>query len=220
MCIILVLCLGICAVIGGISSVALRNTALEAVNTSVTVCAQGYADAIANAIGTFKARVETAALDSRITHPDLEMTSKEAILRSLASKLGFVSIGVADASGATYNNADISDREYFQKAIAGKTYISSPVIRKTDSSIVLFVAAKIDNSTNYNGVVYAALSSDTFSSIIDEAKIGQKGYAFVLDKTGTIIAHKDKTRWLNLSTTSTWRRRIRNTRVSRPSAKK
>jgi methyl-accepting chemotaxis protein len=191
MLIILVLSFVICLLVGGLSCLQLYNTAIDGAETGTSVCAEGYSDAIKNAIETFMSDVETAAYDSRITDPQKTIEEKEAILASLASKLGFISIGVADAEANTYNGANISDREYFQSAIAGKTYISSPVIRKTDSSIVLFVAAKIDNDTDYNGVVYAALSNDTFSKIIANATIGDKGYAFVLDKTGTIIAHKD-----------------------------
>ncbi len=191
MAIILSLSLAICLLIGGLSCLQLYNTAIDGAETSTSVCADGYADAIQNAIDTFMSDVETAAYDSRVTDPDLSTEKKEAILSSLASKLGFISIGAADADGNTYNGSNISDREYFQNAINGNTYISSPVIRKTDSSIVLFVAAKINNDTDYNGVVYAALSNDTFSKMISEAKIGEKGYAFVLDKAGTIIAHKD-----------------------------
>jgi methyl-accepting chemotaxis protein len=177
--------------IGGIGILALNQTSTNGVNTSVSICARGYASAIANAIETYSARVNTAALDSRITNASLSRESKEIILADLANKLGFISIGTADANGDTLNGANIADREYFKHAIKGETYISSPVIRKTDQTIVLFIAAKINNGTRYEGVVYAALSNDTFSAMTADAKIGQKGYAFVLDKTGTVIAHPD-----------------------------
>jgi methyl-accepting chemotaxis protein len=189
--IIFAMCLAISVLIGGISIIGLNKTSMEGVNTSVAICAQGYSSAITNAITTYGANVNTAALDSRITDAGLSAAEKETILADMAKKLGFVSIGTADASGATLNGSTISDRGYFQRAIKGETYISSPVVRKTDQSIVLFIAAKINNGTNYEGVAYAALSNDTFSAMIADAKIGTKGYAFVLDKTGTIIAHPD-----------------------------
>jgi methyl-accepting chemotaxis protein len=189
--IILALCFLMCLAIGCVSCLQLYNTAIDGMETSVSVCAQGYSYAISNAIETYKADVETAAYDSRITDSKYSTEKKEEILASLSEKLGFVSIGVADEKGDTYSGTNISDRAYFQSAIQGTSYISSPVVRKTDSSIVLFIAVKIDNGTNYNGIAYAALSNDTFSNKIADAMIGQKGYAFVLDNTGTIIAHKD-----------------------------
>lgn len=189
--IIFSLSLVISAIIGGIAIIGLNQTSIEGAYTSAAIGAQGYAEAISNAIKTYAAKVHTAALDTRVSTPALRTAEKEAILEKMAEKLGFVSIGVADEAGDTLNGANIADREYFQHAIRGETYISSPVVRKTDQSIVLFIAAKIDTNSDYQGVVYAALSNDTFSSMIASAKVGEKGYAFVLDKTGTVIAHPD-----------------------------
>ena len=187
--IIFALCLVISVLIGGISIIGLNKTSMEGADTSVSTCAQGYSNAISRAIATYGANVNTAAMNSQVTDSKLSAEEKTKILDDLTKKLGFVSIGTADATGATLNGSNIADREYFQKAIKGEIFISSPLVRKTDQTIVLFIAAKINNGTNYNGVAYAALSNDTFSAMIADAKIGTKGYAFVLDKTGTVIAH-------------------------------
>jgi methyl-accepting chemotaxis protein len=186
-----IMCLIVSVLIGGIAIIGLNKTSTEGVDQSVSICAQGYSSAITNAVESYGANVKAAAMDSRITDAQLSKDLKESILSGLAKKLGFVSIGTADASGATLNGSNIADREYFQHAIKGETYISSPVVRKTDQSIVLFIATAINNGTTYEGVAYAALSNDTFSSMIADAKIGSKGYAFVLDRTGTVIAHPD-----------------------------
>jgi len=185
------LSLVISALIGGIAIIGLNQTSIEGAYKSASIGAQGYAEAISNAIAAYAANVRTASLDTRVSTPALRTAEKEAILAKMAEKLGFISIGVADAEGNTLNGENIADRDYFQHAIQGETYISSPVIRKTDQSIVLFIAAKIDSGSDYQGIVYAAINSDTFSSIIASAKVGEKGYAFVLDKTGTVVAHPD-----------------------------
>ena len=100
----------------------------------------------------------------------------------------------ADAND-TYDNdsLDLSARDYFQGAISGTTYISSPLVSKrveANNAIVLYVAAKVKNGT-YDGITLAELSNDIFSQIIKDVTIGEKGYGFIVDKTGTIIAHKD-----------------------------
>lgn len=189
--IIFAMCLVISVLIGGISIIGLNKTSMEGVYTSVSIGAQGFSDTITNAIETYAANVNTAALDERITDPALSTEEKESILADMAEKLGFISIGVANAAGDTLNGANIADRDYFQHSMKGENYISSPLIRRTNNAIVLFIGAKINNGTGYEGIVYAALSNDTFSSMIAEAKIGKNGYAVVLDKTGTVIAHPD-----------------------------
>ncbi len=187
------LCLGISIVIGGISGAALYRNARDGMYTSVSICAQGYEDAIAHAIDVFMTKAESAAQSDAITDPEKSLNLKTAILGGLASQLGFLDIGVADQNGDTYNGANILDREYFQNAIKGNTYISSPLVRKTTGATVLFVAAKIVNNTGYNGIVYCGLDYNTFSQMIYDATIGKKGYAFLVDKTGTVIAHPDGT---------------------------
>lgn len=56
--------------------------------------------------------------------------------------------------------------------------------------VVRYSAAKVNNGT-YDGIAFAELSNDLFSQMIKDVKIGEEGYGFMVDKSGTIIAHKD-----------------------------
>lgn len=103
----------------------------------------------------------------------------------------FKDVSVSDANGKTYNNTDISDRKYFQEAMKGEPYVSSIMLRKTDNSIVMFVATKLDNDNGYDGIVYCALDYMQFSKAVSTVKIGQKGYGFVVDGNGLLIAGPD-----------------------------
>ena len=151
-----------------------------------------YSHAVQNAIDIYKMKMETIAADKQITDETSTQAYRTERLKSLSQQYGFVDVNLADSMGKTTNGTDISDRDYFKMARSGKTYVSSTVIRKTDSSVILFVAAKVNNGSSYSGVVYASLSSDTFSKMIDDITIGKSGYGFIVDKTGTIIAHKDR----------------------------
>lgn len=159
----------------------------------VSVASKGYSLALQNKIQQYKLAIEQIAADDSITDPDLTADNLKSEKDRLATKNGFLTVSTADASGKSdIAGINISEREYFKQAITGVTYISSPVVSKKDQSTALYIAAKISNSTGYNGIVFASLSSDTFSSMVDDATIGQTGYSFILDKTGTIIAHKDR----------------------------
>ena len=159
---------------------------------SVNSNAQAYTESVSRAIEIFKIKAEAVATNDSITDMSLSMEKRREVLASLSSKFGFIDISVSDENGKTYNNTDLSDREYFKHAINGETYVSSPVVRKTDSSVILFAAAKINNNTGYNGIIYAALANDIFSQMVDSITIGKTGYGYILDKTGTVIAHKDR----------------------------
>lgn len=186
--IILIICLSV----GIISAVITRTSVEQGLQTSLTVASETYVQSVAKSVQMFKSAAETAGSVDSITLYSLHMDKRKEALAKLAEKYGFLDMSVADVNGKTYNDTDISDRDYFKSAIKGVTYISSPVIRKTDQSVALFVAARITNETGYNGIICCALDSATFSEMVSNVAIGEHGYGFIVDKTGTIIAHRDQ----------------------------
>ena len=164
----------------------------NSLSQSTEQATKGYQASVENAIETLKTKAEVIATNDEITDTRMPIEERKKVLAKLSQEYGFVDISVSDENGKTYNNTDISDRDYFKSAINGQTYVSSPVIRKTDSSVIVFVSAKIHNNSGYNGIIYAALSSDNFSKLVQDIKIGNNGYGFIVDKTGTIIAHPNQ----------------------------
>ena len=164
----------------------------NSLDQSTEQASKGYNKSVENAIENLKIKAELIATNDEITDMTTPLEERRKILASLSEEYGFIDISVSDAKGKTYNNTDISEREYFKSAINGVTYVSSPVVRKTDSSIIVFVSAKIHNRSGYDGIIYAALSSDKFSKMVQDIKIRDNGYGFIVDETGTIIAHPNQ----------------------------
>ncbi len=183
----------VCLLLGIVNSSLLNKNALEGMDTSVHASVEAYSDAIENAIEIFKARIETIAKEADIT-PEMTVEEIRAICAEYELKYNFLQISFADASGLAYDGVDLSQRDYMKAALSGTTYISSPLVSKrpaANNAVVLYVAARISNDKGYEGVAFAELSNDLFSQMIKDVKIGEKGYGFMVDKSGTIIAHKD-----------------------------
>jgi methyl-accepting chemotaxis protein len=184
----------ICLLLSGVNSILLSRTATLGMETSVTAAAKAYAEAIQNKTDIFLTQLRNMATDKRITQ-----NASEDTLMSLAAEMDeksdLSSVTFCNSKGVPHNrpDLDLSDRDYFKSAMSGIPYISSPLISKKDNSIILIVAEKIDNGTGYSGIVFAELSNDIFSQVIQDVSIGEKGYGFIIDKAGTIIAHKDNT---------------------------
>jgi methyl-accepting chemotaxis protein len=164
-----------------------NNNMISTTDSSSTA----YNHYVQQAITTFKVKVETIAQNTQITNENLPLANRKQLLSVLAKQYGFVEIMVADAKGKTTNDTDISDRDYFQKAMAGSTFVSSTVVRRSDSTTAMMVSTKAGGY--YNGVIIGVLGVDTFSKMIDDVTVGQSGYGFIVDKDGKIVAHKDKT---------------------------
>ena len=148
-----------------------------------------YSLAVRNQIEGYKKQLEMAASLSDITQEDT--VKRDALLAQLAQKAGFQYLALADSAGKTTRNSDIAEREYFKKAMAGETYMSSPLINKVDGKVTIMLAAPVNNGTGYKGVLYCGLLYDTFSQVISNVKVGDGGYAYVVDKTGVTVAHPD-----------------------------
>jgi methyl-accepting chemotaxis protein len=175
--------------IGLSSGIILYSYSSSEMHDRVSESAAAYTSAIENAINLYKSNAETAAQNAQITDTSLSVADRKAIMSGLAPKYGFTEIMVADAQGKTTDNTDVSKQDYFQKAIDGKTFVSSTVSVNKNSPPVLMISTK---PSNFEGVVICLLSSDTFSKMIDSVTVGNYGYGFIVDKTGKIIAHKDR----------------------------
>jgi methyl-accepting chemotaxis protein len=155
-----------------------------------SLMAKAYSLNVKYAMDTIKAQIENVAKNEHITDQTLSLEQRKKILAEAAKGTVFSDFSVSDEKGKTYNNTDISEREYFKQAMNGNTYISSPVIRKTDGKLTIMVGTPLQNNSS-KGIVYGAIDYSFFSNIISNIKMGKNGYGFILDKTGTIIAHPD-----------------------------
>lgn len=161
----------------------------------VTKVALAYDESVKNAVENYKLSVQAIASNPSITDPKQKEIWKSN-LNTLLTSAGFSGGGISNMDGKTLDGTDISKMDFFTKASFGSTVISS-TMKLEDGSTVLCVSSKINNNTNYEGIVYAYLPYSTFNQVISGVSIGEKGYGFVVDSDGKIIAHKDVDKVLN-----------------------
>ncbi len=63
-----------------------------------------------------------------------------------------------------------------------------PYVDAAGGGLVVTVAAPVYNGETFNGIVAADMQLSTITSQIEEIKIGQTGYAFMIDDAGRIIS--------------------------------
>ncbi len=137
--------------------------------------------------GRFGDRETTLAEKIEILQRDLEQ----------AKSLGIQRMGLIDKAGnAVYHNgttANQADRDYFRRAMAGEANVSSSIISKLDNSVIFVFAAPVRHyaTGEITSVVTAVMDGTKFSQILGQVKFAQTGYAFAVDSSGKIIAHKE-----------------------------
>jgi len=104
------------------------------------------------------------------------------------------------ANGNEYKGTDIATREYFQEAKkTGKPVIGEVVKSKSTGELISVACAPIiADDGRFVGVMGASMKASALTDLVTTRKIGQTGYAFMVNKEGLIIAHPKKEHILTL----------------------
>ncbi|MBM7648218.1 methyl-accepting chemotaxis protein [Bacillus ectoiniformans] len=98
-------------------------------------------------------------------------------------------------------NLDLSYREYVKQALAGKVGISDVLISKATNEPIVGVAFPLKNGSSIDGVVIGTINFGQITKHVENIKIGESGYAYMINQDGLIISHpvKEKVLKENLS---------------------
>ncbi|MGN1339495.1 MAG: methyl-accepting chemotaxis protein [Oscillospiraceae bacterium] len=186
MLLIAVLLLGY-ACIGGISN---TTTTLEA---SMTETAKISSLAIENELEKYETAVTEAACNQIFQSADFDAEEAIAYLEEVKERCGFLRIGYTDVNGVNQNGSDFSERQYFKDCRETLAAVTSDPYSSKDGGGMLSVlfCAPIVRGGEFCGIVYGAGDAKLLTDIIGGVLVGEDGRNFVIDSTGTYIAHSD-----------------------------
>jgi len=131
---------------------------------------------------------DIVSMNTRRQAPVLQSIARQYPWIFLAHTLGpdGINVGRSDQEAPK----DYADREYFQQAMAGAPLGRQVVISKTTGQPAFILAAPIATRDGRRiGVLGIAMAIDDLSRTITAVRIGETGYAFLVDDRGNVIAH-------------------------------
>ncbi len=181
--------------LGVLAEIKSENALLDKTEESMIL----YAREGANYVG---ARIDKnlALLNELAVQPDIrsmDWNVQKEILKEQMEVLGYdnMAIVTVDCSSRNMLNdtiADLSDRNYIQKALNGETNVSNVIISKLTNEPCLMEVTPIEVNGTVVGVLLGEKSAERLSVITDEMGIGTRGYALVLGTDSTIFAHPNR----------------------------
>lgn len=131
----------------------------------------------------------------------MDWAVQQPILEHQLEHTGFLALAVVQPDGtANYSDgttSQLGDREYIKKAMAGEPNVSDILISKVTNSAVLMYAAPIKRDGKVIGVLVGRRDGNALSSITNDTGFGKKGYAYMLNSKGTVVAHPDGEKVMN-----------------------
>lgn len=108
----------------------------------------------------------------------------------------YLAFGIVDASGTSYysdgTTADLADREYIIDAFNGQTAMSDIIISRVTNEPVIMLATPIETVTGEKALLLARIDGYFLSKVVGNIKIGDTGYAFIVNEAGTVQGHANE----------------------------
>lgn len=153
-----------------------------------------------------KSRMETVIKELSVISQQNEIRSMSlnnqlVILNEAKGNSVFMDLAIVQKNGtATYTDGsekDLSDRDYITKALAGEANISDVIISKVTGEAVIMVAVPIKNGDAVVGALIGRLNGTALSDVTNDTGYGEKGYAYMLNNSGQVIAHPNSDMVMN-----------------------
>ncbi|MCF8082635.1 MAG: methyl-accepting chemotaxis protein [Deltaproteobacteria bacterium] len=186
----------------GVFSATRSSTALQsAAEERAAMAARNLATTVDMALRQELKNVKGITVDPVFKGDDITAMGEQ--LKALMKTIGddYESIFMTDAQGIVQADGiggssvgiNLSQRPYFLAAREGKSTVGTPVKSRNSGDPICVVAAPVSGSKDrFVGAICAAIKINFLIDIITDIRIGETGYAFMVDRSGTAIAHPKK----------------------------
>ncbi|WP_169717620.1 methyl-accepting chemotaxis protein [Sporomusa silvacetica] len=181
--------------LGGLNYWKARQLLFTSVEESTAALAVNSAEQAGLWLNAHKSEVTMLAHSTTITSGNIETIVP--FLKSVhQGNKDYISIVFIQPDGTFYDSAgftgNISQREYFQRAIKGETVITDPLISVTVGLPFVAIVMPVEANGKIIGCISGTVNLENFSKRILSVKMGETGYAFAVQGNGLVIVHPDQ----------------------------
>ncbi len=140
--------------------------------------------------------IRTMSRDDVLREGTWEEIKADILGREATRNPDYEMIFYADREGnyITSNNLEgnVGGRDYFRAVVneGADHYVSNPLVsRSTGENIFVVACPVLDSRGERKGVIASTVLLETLTSIVGSIKMGERGFGYVVDSTGLLIAH-------------------------------
>ena len=182
-------------VLGGLNYWKARDIMIEDITVSMSKEAVTAASDVNNWL-----EKKQSELSGLAAAPAIQSGDKTQITAFLANVMkenkNYEGITYASLDGNYINSfgltGNIIQRNYFQKSIKGERSVSDLLISKDTGNKMVNAVVPVKVNGQVTGILSGQINLDTIFKHVSSIKIGQTGYAHILQEDGLTIIHPDK----------------------------
>ncbi|WP_158068842.1 methyl-accepting chemotaxis protein [Domibacillus epiphyticus] len=139
---------------------------------------------------------EINAITSRNTVKTMDWKVQKLALQQDFERLDYLAFAVVTPDGkARYldeSTLELGDRDYVKRAFEGESNVSDVIISRATNLPVVMITSPIKDGDKVIGALVARMDAEFLSRMIDDIKHGDSGTAFIVNKTGMMVANPDR----------------------------
>ena len=172
------------------------NALISQVRGTLPLVAEQSAKVLESRINGSLSALELIASRYEIWDTEVQTSEKLKILYGEVASAHHNWMGIVTKDGVLYptkgGTANVSDSDYFKRSMEGENVVSEPIFDKASNSIQIIYSVPIKYDGVPVGVLIAARDGYELCDFAKDITYGESGKAFIIDKSGTTIAHTDK----------------------------
>ena len=189
-----ILIVAVTGITGFVSYSSSQKLLTEKAKETVQILAEDGAKLVDSRMSKLITELTTLAQQDVMQSMDLE--EQLPVLQKQLDNTEYMVFAVVQMDGtANYSDgteSQLGDRAYIQNALKGQSNISDVIISKVTGEPVIMVAVPIKKGDTVVGALIGRKDGNALSNITNDTGYGKKGYAYMINSKGQIIAYPDK----------------------------
>ena len=181
---------------------------VEYVSTSITKQVETWISERKSDINNFSEETIFSSLVDPSSMDDTRQAQANSRLGKIKGNNAFLEfIAMADPKGEIVASSDtkdigsmnVSDRDYFRDSLSGKLSVSAVIKSKASGNPIFCISSPVKINNTIVGVLLGAIDLNHFTkAFVDSERVGETGYAYIINKAGVVLAYPDKSKILEL----------------------
>ena len=192
-------------IVGLFSGISSLIAASESAQNSFERIADAAKLAVLSELDSTRSVIEVVGTNPILSDEETTLEDVNAYIQNICETYGYASVYICDTAGNSNVGANFAEYEFFQRGLAGETYLSAPMLVADGSRTDMMIAAPIwkDGVTGGEivGVICAVMDGYALSEIVGGVSVGESGGVYILDKEGYTVADSDYSYVLNHEST-------------------